>query len=180
MKTFFLLTSSLLFCMLFLSPRFASAQSTEELLMKSAVLKLQNAREYTLAVAEAMPAEKYVFTPVAGEMNFKEQLLHLCDNLRWLTGEYISRADSSTGVLGNGLTGKDSVIKVIGQTYDYAINNLQDLDVRKLTDTVKFFVGPMTRLQVLTLENDHQTHHRGQLIVYLRLNGIKPPGYVGW
>jgi uncharacterized damage-inducible protein DinB len=30
------------------------------------------------------------------------------------------------------------------------------------------------------LMHDHHTHHRGQIIVYLRLNGLKPPKYVGW
>jgi uncharacterized damage-inducible protein DinB len=38
----------------------------------------------------------------------------------------------------------------------------------------------MNKLQILNLLNDHQTHHRAQLIVYLRINGIKPPDYVGW
>lgn len=40
--------------------------------------------------------------------------------------------------------------------------------------------GPLTRRQILILMHDHQAHHIGQLIVYLRLKGIKPPGYVGW
>jgi len=35
-------------------------------------------------------------------------------------------------------------------------------------------------MQRPVLLNDHQTHHRGQLVVYLRLNGIKPPAYIGW
>jgi hypothetical protein len=34
-----------------------------------------------------------------------------------------------------------------------------------------------TPQETLTL---HQTHHRGQLVVYLRLKGIKPPQYRGW
>jgi uncharacterized damage-inducible protein DinB len=29
------------------------------------------------------------------------------------------------------------------------------------------------------MEN-HIIHHRGQAIVYLRLNGVKPKGYFGW
>ena len=32
---------------------------------------------------------------------------------------------------------------------------------------------------LLTMDN-HLAHHRGQLIVYLRLMGLKPPSYVGW
>jgi uncharacterized damage-inducible protein DinB len=38
----------------------------------------------------------------------------------------------------------------------------------------------MNKLQIINLINDHQTHHRAQLLVYLRLKGVKPPEYVGW
>ncbi|NJL74904.1 MAG: hypothetical protein HC892_07620 [Saprospiraceae bacterium] len=30
------------------------------------------------------------------------------------------------------------------------------------------------------LMNDHLTHHRAQMIVYLRLKDVQPPKYVGW
>lgn len=40
--------------------------------------------------------------------------------------------------------------------------------------------GRMSKLQFINLLNDHQTHHRGQMMVYLRLNGIQPPEYMGW
>ena len=45
---------------------------------------------------------------------------------------------------------------------------------------VDFFAGPKTRSQIIQLVDDHHTHHRAQLIIYLRLLGIKPPRYVGW
>ncbi len=38
----------------------------------------------------------------------------------------------------------------------------------------------MTERQIINLMNDHLTHHRAQAIVYLRLNGVMPPKYVGW
>ncbi|WP_374662973.1 DinB family protein [Parasegetibacter sp. NRK P23] len=38
----------------------------------------------------------------------------------------------------------------------------------------------MSKLQIINLLSDHQTHHRGQLLVYLRLCGLTPPKYVGW
>lgn len=28
--------------------------------------------------------------------------------------------------------------------------------------------------------DNHLAHHRGQMIIYLRLQGIKPPAYTGW
>ena len=49
-----------------------------------------------------------------------------------------------------------------------------------LDEEVQFFAGPMSKRQILVLMNDHLTHHRGQMIVYVRLKGVKPPAYKGW
>jgi uncharacterized damage-inducible protein DinB len=54
------------------------------------------------------------------------------------------------------------------------------MDKDDLSTQVDFFAGPKTKLQILNIIQDHVTHHRGQLIVYLNLKGIKPPEYVGW
>jgi uncharacterized damage-inducible protein DinB len=54
------------------------------------------------------------------------------------------------------------------------------INEKQLDEIVPFFAGPKARRQILILMHDHQSHHVGQLIVYLRLNGIKPPAYVGW
>ena len=57
------------------------------------------------------------------------------------------------------------------------IENTNDADLKI---TVDFFAGPKSKLQILNLLQDHLSHHRGQLIVYLNLNNIKPPSYIGW
>ena len=48
------------------------------------------------------------------------------------------------------------------------------------SDEVTFFSGPKSKLQIMNLMQDHVSHHRGQLVVYLNLNEIEPPRYVGW
>ncbi|RYY32777.1 MAG: hypothetical protein EOP46_18130 [Sphingobacteriaceae bacterium] len=75
---------------------------------------------------------------------------------------------------------KEEIIQVIKNTYAFAIGALKSFEVTHLADTVSFFAGPKTKLQIINLISDHQTHHRAQMIVYLRLNSIKPPDYVGW
>jgi uncharacterized damage-inducible protein DinB len=46
-----------------------------------------------------------------------------------------------------------------------------------LLDRLKTKMGELSRYWALHLILDHATHHRGQAVVYLRLNGIKPPEY---
>lgn len=58
-----------------------------------------------------------------------------------------------------------------------AVENTPDPD---FTSTLDFFAGPKSKLQILYLLQDHMSHHRGQPIVYLNLQGKEPPPYVGW
>lgn len=153
-------------------------QDVGSIYQEAALTKLQNARAYTLEVADLMPAEHYAFQPTIEQMSFAEQLLHLSSNLQRLS----AKLNNSTPpvAIDPKVTDKTTVRAVVEQTYDYAIAVMTAFDTRQLSDTVDFFAGPMTKLQIANLINDHQTHHRGQLLIYLRLQGVEPPRYIGW
>lgn len=156
----------------------SNAQSEDSLLHQLA-RKWENAKAYTLKVAAMMPEKDYNFKPVADEMTFGEQLLHIAQNMNWLSATYLlgskqhSKSDTAH-------VNKEIVMNIISTAYDSALAVHSRLTTKQSNETVPFFAGPMTRRQILILMHDHQTHHVGQLIVYLRLKGIKPPEYVGW
>jgi len=171
----------LLFFTLFLSAiNTATAQKVDSLFLDAAITKLQHSKEYTLKVANGMPEEKYSFKPVPDEMSFGEQLLHIAANLNWLTSSYITSSKSPVTKEATKVQKKKEILAVLNKTYEYAIDALKLFEASHLADTVSFFAGTKTKLQMINLISDHQTHHRAQMIVYLRLNGIKPPDYVGW
>lgn len=156
------------------------AQRIEDVFIQSHITKLTNAKAYTLKVAELMPEENYGFKPHADEMDFGRQLIHISQNLCWLSSSYLNEGANPLTTDDGKLTNKKDISELVAKAYDFAIAAIQNLPVQSLTDTVKFFAGPMSKLQIINLIEDHQTHHRAQLLVYLRLNGIKPPDYVGW
>ncbi len=164
-------------CIFFMTPFKISAQVNDSLLIQLA-RKWSHAREYTLKMAELMPEEYFDFKPVPEEMSFKEQLLHIAQNMEWLSTSYlfVKKITSKDAEAKD----KAAVIKILSDAYDMGANAHKNLTSKQLDETVPFFAGPMTRRQILILMHDHQTHHAGQLIVYLRLKGIKPPDYVGW
>lgn len=49
------------------------------------VKKWDNSKDYLVAVAQAMPEDKYDYKPTAREMSFREQLFHIQDNVNWLS-----------------------------------------------------------------------------------------------
>ena len=108
---------------------------------------------------------------------------HLSSNIVWLCSDYLSGEKPPRNrkeIEGYAGKSKEEVLQVVEESLDYAATTLKNLDPKQLNESVKFFAGPMTRRQIILLMNDHLTHHRAQAIVYLRLNGVLPPKYVGW
>ena len=144
--------------------------------------RLENSKKSTVQLAQAMPENQYGYKPVADEMSFRAQLLHMCQNVNWLTSTHLTTQQSPFIESNLKDTGQSKAVieQLINQAFDYAIKSVRAFDAARLDEKVTFFAGPLSKRQIMNLLNDHQTHHRGQLVVYLRMNGIKPPAYVGW
>jgi uncharacterized damage-inducible protein DinB len=159
-----------------------SGFAQDSLLIKSHVIKLTNAKAYTLEAAKLMPEVSYNFKPVKDEMTFKEQLLHIGKNIYWLSSTYLAETKDPVKnmKLNTDSMSKEQVMKFLGEAYDHAIGSFQELDTKTLAKEFSWQRGKMNKIQFMNLVQDHQTHHRGQLMVYLRLNNIQPPAYTGW
>lgn len=143
--------------------------------------KWENSKNYLIAVAEAMPEKDYDFKPSERQMTFKEQLVHIEENIYWLEFTYLFEVimEERTKPDPNALSKKE-VIEMLDNGFDSVSEMVREMTDEELTETVNFIAGKKSKLQLLNLLHDHVTHHRGQLIVYLNLKNIEPPKYVGW
>lgn len=141
--------------------------------------KWKNAAEYTIEFAEMMPEEHFDYKPTDDVRTFKEQLLHIVANMTWLSSDYLEGGNYDQDLKSTEYT-KTEVIQILKEGFRFAANAVDHLEPHDLRNKVEFFAGPMNVRQILTLMNDHVTHHRGQIIVYFRLKGLKPPKYRGW
>ena len=141
--------------------------------------KWSNSMEYTLEVAEAMPAEYYDFKPTEEQMTFREQLLHMAGNMNWLSRSYFE-GETLPYDLKKGDCSKEELLTILKEAYTKTGASVKGVTQEALEEKVDFFAGPKTKRQIINLMNDHSTHHRGQILIYLRLKGIKPPRYRGW
>ena len=143
--------------------------------------KWNNSKNYLIAIAEAMPEDKYTYAPTEREMNFGEQLLHMRGNMLWLGNTYFSSKEFDRKTLSQNIPeGKQAIINALKKSFDEVYDFVLQTPEGELKETVNFFAGPKSKLQILNLLQDHLTHHRGQIIVYLNLNTITPPDYSGW
>ncbi len=141
--------------------------------------KWNNSKEYLIGIAEAMPEEYYDFKPTERQMSFKDQLLHIKGNMDWLSNTYFTEAGFDK-TIGEQPSSKAYLIEHIKAAFDSTYFIVESTPDEDLSDTVDFFAGKKSKIQILNLLQDHVSHHRGQLIVYLNLKEIEPPKFIGW
>lgn len=155
------------------------AQSLEGIKLQMAK-DWERAKEYTKDYLNAMPADKYSFKPNDSIRSFAQQMLHLATGTVFLMSQ-ASNEKAPAGIdfgLEKRATAqqKDSVMYYVTAAYDYAINSVKNSDISKWFE-VKKIVNRFdeTRFAMMNKAFEHQTHHRGQTTIYIRLVGIKPP-----
>ncbi len=156
------------------------AHAQDSLFLQESIRKWQNAAAYTLEVAEAMPWEYYTFRPVEEEFTFAEQLEHIAGNMQWLAGKYLRGQAFTHPLLEQPSRSPQESLGLLQASLRFAQETLEQYPADSLNKPHDFFAGPLNSRQLINLMHDHHTHHRGQLIVYLRLKGIRPPRYRGW
>lgn len=143
------------------------------------LLKWENSKNYLLEIAEAMPEESYNYQPTERQMTFMEQLIHIRNNMIWLSETNFVDSTYMKSEKINPKT-KAEILQELSIAFDKVTNIVKNVQLNDLTTEVDFFAGRKSKLQILNLLQDHVTHHRAQIIVYLNLNNIQPPKYVGW
>ncbi|HVU95799.1 MAG TPA: DinB family protein [Puia sp.] len=159
----------------------ASAQAlTGEEIKTTFVNEWERAKAYTQEYLNAMPADKYSAKAVDSIRSFAQQMLHLASANVGLIGA--ATGEKPVGFPGRGLENsptaqtKDSVEYYVNASYDFAIQSIKKVDLNKLGETIHMGnLPPVTRYAMLLKAFEHQTHHRGQATIYIRLQGIRPP-----
>ena len=139
----------------------------------------KRAAEYSVELAEIMPEEKYDYTPSENVRSFRGQLEHIIQNLYMLNGRFVLDDFQRVQIAED--ASKEEVIKAMKTSFEYVYSTLLNMDEEQLEGKIKFFTGDeFSRRHIFELMRDHMTHHRGQLIIYLRMNNLEPPRYRGW
>jgi uncharacterized damage-inducible protein DinB len=136
------------------------------------------ARDYTKEYLDAMPDDGINFKPTAEIRSFAEQMLHL-SNANY---NFAARAFGVTNPMQGKrleqleeLKTKSALTKTVIDSYDFMINTIKAQTDAKLDEQIAFAGMNRPKSAVLAASFEHQTHHRGQTTIYLRMKGVKPP-----
>jgi uncharacterized damage-inducible protein DinB len=142
--------------------------------------------------AEAMPESKFDFSPeklnisgsdYKGVRTFGEQLKHVAASnyLIWspITGE--KPPDTVNDGKGpDNMKAKADIIKFLKESFAFGHKSVATLNSSNLVEPITSGSGrPTTRLFLATFASAHCFDHYGQIVEYLRMNGIVPPASRG-
>lgn len=159
------------------SPPFASA--AERLLVYI--------EEHIISVAEAMPEDKFNFSPeelhitgsdFKGVRSFAGQIKHLAtDNFAiWtpLTGDAMPSGTEDVNGPEN-LKTKAGIIKFLKESFILGHKAIATLTEKNAMEMISFQGESLARMDLAFYALTHANEHYGQMVVYLRMCGIVPP-----
>jgi DinB superfamily len=134
--------------------------------------------------ADAMPEDKYSFAPTNGEFKgvrtFAEQVKHVAA-INYMVGAAILEekppVDTGGEIGPDSIKGKADIVKFLKDSFAYLHKAVGTINDGNLVNPIKspFGSGTTTRLGMATLIVGHCFDHYGQVVEYLRMNGIVPP-----
>lgn len=136
------------------------------------------AKNWTKEYIDKMPEDGLSFKPVPEVRSFAEQMLHLA-SANFFYG--VRGTGAANPYQGKDLTKMDEfktkagLMKIVMESYDFVISSLKGMDAAKLDERQQARGMNIPRAEFLVMGFEHQTHHRGQTTIYLRLKGVTPP-----
>jgi uncharacterized damage-inducible protein DinB len=140
-------------------------------------------QEHVMALARAIPEEKYGWRPAPGVRSIREVLLHIAYGNQLLLDmamkepsvEVLKKQVEDNAKNESAAVSKQQVLQTLDDSFAAVRKELDAARAAGLNRVIDFWGNPSTRRGVLTFLDTHLAEHEGQLISYARSNGVTPP-----
>ena len=141
-----------------------------------------------LRAAEAMPADKYSFEPTAATFasgslakygtvrTFAEQMTHLIGANYYFYSKVSGVATPAKAEQARTLKTKDEILLALRHSFTFAHAQVSTLTAQNAFNGIEGADGMHTPATLAAFAVAHGFDHYGQIVEYLRMNGIVPPG----
>jgi uncharacterized damage-inducible protein DinB len=139
--------------------------------------QIDQAREKLLALAEAMPAEKYAWRPGQGVRSVGEVFAHVSGANYFLPTFWGAKIPDGVDPRGFEKEGGDKAktIDTLKKSFDFLKQQLQAVPDADLDKKIKMFGQDATVRDAMMVLASHAHEHLGQSIAYARMNSVTPP-----
>lgn len=131
-----------------------------------------------MQLAQAIPAEKYAWTPQAGVRSIAEVCAHIISANYFFSSKLGAKIPEGVNMetIEKDLKTKEAIAAELKRSYDTMIGAIKSANDAALAKKVEFpFPGEFTGMTAILISLGHSNEHLGQLIAYARMNGITPP-----
>jgi len=129
-------------------------------------------------LAQAIPAEKYAWTPQNGVRSFAEVFAHIVSGNYYFASKLGAKIPDGVKMetIEKDLKTKEAITAELKRSYEIVIDAIKNTKDGDLAKKVEFpFPGEYTDMSALLIAVGHSNEHLGQLVAYSRMNGITPP-----
>jgi len=134
-------------------------------------------RGYLTASADQMPEDKYSFRPTEEVRSFGEIIGHVANSGYMFCAPVLGEEPPSLPDAEK-LASKAELVAALKASFAYC-DKAHQLSAADASAAVQFFGQPNTKLSVLAFNMGHDFEHYGNLVTYMRLNGMVPPSSQG-
>lgn len=131
-----------------------------------------------MKLAEAIPADKFSYTPKPGVRSVAEVCAHIISANYFFASKLGAKIPEGVNMqtLEKDLKTKEAIGPELKRSYDLIIDAIKNTKDNTLASKVEFpFPGEFTSMSAILIALGHSNEHLGQLIAYARMNGIAPP-----
>jgi uncharacterized damage-inducible protein DinB len=159
-----------------LLPHLAAAQSVS--LQDNVLQDWTRLKDTMMKIAAAMPDDKFGYRATAPERTWGEQILHVAEANIVQMGRLGAKVPPPAYDMKE--TSRVAIMRTLEASFDYGVAALKEQTDQSLlaqASSTRFdrFMGPSTKARVVYYVIGHTWDIYGQMVVYLRLNGITPP-----
>jgi uncharacterized damage-inducible protein DinB len=134
-----------------------------------------NMQDKIMKSADEMPESKYSYRPTKNVRSFGEILNHVADISYTLCSNVKGEANP---ISATAKVTKTEIMAYLKGSFDYCDGVYSGFTDAHLNDPADFFGVKTNKMFILTQVGNHDALHYGNLVTYLRLNGLLPTG--GW
>jgi uncharacterized damage-inducible protein DinB len=133
---------------------------------------------YVLRSAEMMPEDKYSYRPTPEVRTFGELIGHVAGAQQMICAVALGEQPPAEDAVEKAATTKADLIAALKKSTEYCNRAFAQSDADAQAPA-KLFGRDVTRMHALALNATHNGEHYGNLVTYLRINGMVPPSSQG-
>ncbi len=143
-------------------------------LVASSKVFYQNAKQDILRSADKMPEDKYAFKPTASVRTYGQVLAHVADGQYEFCGAAAGKKDEKN--VEQTAKTKADIVAALKSAFAYCDDIYAGMTDAKAAELIPAFGGAkITRLGMLDFNVSHTMEHYGNVVTYLRIEGLVPP-----